>query len=127
MQTLRPAQNRRQRLNGHSSAIISWLLCRERAAARLTMEAQTPGLLILRAEPLPHNVRPQAAGGAEFRHFLKNLIVGIEEERQLRCKIIHVETRVNCSMRISDSVGKRKGNFLTGGPSSLPDVLTPDP
>ena len=83
-------------------------------------------ILILRVETLAHDRCPHTPRGAELCHLFKKLIVGVEEESELRRKIIHVESSVYRRLYILNTIRQCKGNFLHGGAARFTDVIARD-
>ena len=93
VQRLGSAQHRSQRLEGGANNIIVRLLRRKRAARRLSMKAAEPGAWVRGAKSLAHDLRPDFARRPVFRHFLKQIAVGVEKETQARGEFIHRHAR----------------------------------
>src|SRR6185312_4502357 len=81
VQRLRPAADGGEALQGDAHDVVLRLLRGQRDAARLRVEAQLEGALVLRPEALAHDLRPHLAGGAELRDLLEDVVVAVEEER----------------------------------------------
>jgi len=79
---LRSSEHRREGLQSHSHDVVVGLLGRQGHPGRLGMEAQHPRPWITRPEPLARDPGPEPAGRAELRDLLKEVHVGVEEERQ---------------------------------------------
>ena len=58
-------------------------------AGGLGSETAASSIVVLRAEAFLHDARPEAARGAELGHFLEEVVVHVEEERQPRRKVVH--------------------------------------
>src|SRR6266704_6695925 len=87
------AQHRRERLHGHPDDVVLGLLRREHAARGLGVEAQGLRSRIARAELVPHDPGPEPPGRPELRDFLDEVVVGVEEERDLRRELVDPEAR----------------------------------
>ena len=74
VQRLRSAEHRRQRLQRGADDVVLGLLRGEGRSGGLRVEAQHPGFRAPGAEVLAHNVRPHAAGSAEFRYLLEEVL-----------------------------------------------------
>ena len=85
-----------------------------------------PGFGVLRFEALAHDPRPQAARGAELGDFFEQVVVRVEEERQLRGEIVHAQACVNGGLHVGDAVGERESHFLHGGRTGFADVIARD-
>ncbi len=126
MKRLAAAQHRRHRLQRDAHHVVVGLLRGQRRARRLRVEAQRPGARVARAEALFHDPRPEAAGGAEFRHFLDEIVVDVEEEAEPSGKGIDVEPAFHRRIDVSDSVSQGEGDLLRGGAARLADVIAAD-
>jgi hypothetical protein len=76
------------------------------------VEAQLPGALVLRLEPVAHHLRPDLAGGAELGDLLEEVRVRIEEEGDLRRELIDVEAGVDPVLHVLDTVTQRERQLL---------------
>ena len=90
MERLRPAQDRRHRLDRHAHDVVPGLLRGERASRRLGMETKHARLVRLRAETLAHDPRPESPRRAKFGDFLEKMIVHVEEKRNLASDLIDI-------------------------------------
>src|SRR5262245_65103600 len=81
MKRLRPAQDRRQRLDRHSNHVVQRLLGLEGYTAGLGVEAK-PGGLIAGLKALANQPGPEAARGAELGRLLEEIVVAGEEKGQ---------------------------------------------
>src|SRR6185295_6875341 len=95
-------------------------------AGRLGVRAQAAGALVLGAETLAHEGRPQAAGGAELRDFLQEVVVQVEEERQAPRELVDRDATLHARLDVGNAVGKREGELLNGRGSGLTDVVAAD-
>jgi len=57
------------------------------------VEPEGQGTRVAGAEPLAHDPRPQAARRPELRDLLEQVVVRVEEERELRRELVHAEPR----------------------------------
>ena len=92
--TLRPAEDGGQRLQRDAHDVVLRLLGGQRGAGRLRVEAQRPGLSGSAPEALAHDLRPQTPRRAELGDFFQQVVVRVEEERQLRGEIVHIQAGV---------------------------------
>src|SRR4030095_11376079 len=69
---------------------------------------------------------PDAAGGAVLGNLLEEVVVGVEEERQARGKVVHVEAAVYAPLDVGEAVGQGEGEFLRCGGACLADVVAGD-
>src|SRR2546422_6838228 len=83
-QRLGPAQHRCKRLKRGADDVVHRLLGRERAARGLGVTAELEGPRVFRMVPALHLARPQAAGRPELGDLLEEVVVHVEEERELR-------------------------------------------
>ncbi len=77
-------------------------------------------------EALAHDACPQAAGGAELGHLLQEVVVGVEEEGQLRGELVHRQPGPQGGLDVGDAVGQGEGDFLDRGGAGLADVVAGD-
>ena len=96
-----PPRTAAQRLDRDANDVVVGLLRRERAAGGLRVEAQAPAARILGAKAVAHDVRPQAAGGAELGHLFQEVVVRVEEEAQLAGKFVHVSPAAMAALTYS--------------------------
>src|SRR5262249_17842362 len=94
MQGLRPAEYRRQCLNGHADDIVVRMLGSQRRSSRLRVKSKhaRPGTLGMKA--LSHRFRPDSSCRAKFRNLLEEIVVRIEKERNARGKRINFQSAV---------------------------------
>ena len=126
VQRLAAAQNGGQRLHGDAHDVVLRLLRGQRAARRLGVEPEHQRARIPGPEPLPHEARPQPARGAELRDLLEEIVVGVEEERELRRELVDLEPGVQRRLHVGDAVGQREGHLLHRGPARLAHVVARD-
>ena len=101
-----------QGLHGHAHDVVLGLLGGQHAAGGLHMEAQHHRPRIAGMEAVTHDSRPQPARGAELGHLLEQVIVRVEEERQLRGEIVDGQAGGQRRLDVGDGVGQREGHFL---------------
>jgi len=77
-------------------------------------------------ETLLHDVRPHPPGSSELGYFLKQVVVGIEEEGQARSKAVHVKSRLDCRVNVRYAVSQCECNLLHRGASCLAHVVSAD-
>ncbi len=80
---LRSAEDGGQSLERDTHHVVLWLLRGERGASGLRVEAQLPTGGLLRLEAFAHDLRPHPARGAELGDLFEQVIVRVEEEREL--------------------------------------------
>src|SRR5438445_460741 len=85
---LRAACNRGQHLDRHADDVVLRLLRGERRATGLSVEPQRARLRVRRAKALLHDPRPEPPRRAELRHFLEEVVVRVEEEREPRAELV---------------------------------------
>ena len=91
VQRLGAAADRGERLDRDAHDVVLGLLRGERRAGGLGVEAQPQRALVARRVALAHQLGPQPAGGAELRHLLEEVVVGVEEEREPRREVVDRE------------------------------------
>ena len=90
------------------------------------MEAHPPRPRVFRLEPILHDPGPHAPGGSKFGHLFKKIQMGVKEERESWCKLIHVKTPFQGFFRIGDAVCQGKSQFLHGRRSGFPNMVPAD-
>ncbi len=71
-------------------------------------------------------MRPDFARGPVFRHFLKQIAVGVEEETQARGEFIHVHAGALDPLHVFNSVAQGEGQLLHGRRARFANVVTAD-
>ena len=71
--------------------IVHGLLRGQGHSRSLRVEAHQSGALVLSAETIFHDPRPDLAGGAVFGDLLKEVVVRVEEEAQPRPELVDIE------------------------------------
>ncbi len=87
------------------------------------MKAQAHGFSGFGAEFFLHQLRPNTPGGAKFRHFFQQVIVGVEKEGQAFGKDINVHSRIQGRFHIFNTVGQSKSNFLCGSGTGFTNMI----
>ncbi len=90
------------------------------------MEPKRPRARVPGAEALAHQAGPDPAGGPELRHLLQEVVVRVEEERQLGRERVDLEPRGLRRLHVSDRVGQREGDLLHGRRARLAQVVARD-
>src|ERR1700678_4530488 len=126
MEGLAAAYYRGRGLQRYAHQIIFRLLGGERRAGGLRVEAQHQGAGIAGAEAFAQGAGPEAAGGAEFRDLHKQLVVGIEEEGELRREFVHGEAGGDGSFDVGDAIRETEGDFLHVCGTVFADVIAGD-
>jgi hypothetical protein len=91
VQRLRAAEHRRQRLQRDAHHVDVRLATGERAAGGLRVKTQLLRPRAGGAEAVAHDPRPEPAGRAELGDLFKEVVVGVEEERQARREVVDVQ------------------------------------
>ena len=123
MQRLGAAEDGGQGLQRHARHVVQRLLGGGRHAGRLRVRAQPHGLGLLGAEAVPHRGGPDAPGRPQLGDLLEEIVVDVEEERQTRREIVHVEPPLHAGLHVAEAVGEREGELLHGRGAGLPDVI----
>ena len=126
MERLAPAENRRERLDRHPHDVVLGLLGRQHRARRLRVEAQRPRARVAGPEALSHEAGPKSPRGPELSHLLEEVVVRVEEERQLGGELVDPEARRLRRLHVGDRIGEREGDLLHRGTSCLAHVIAGD-
>src|SRR5207245_9547950 len=109
-----------------SDRVVLRLLRGERHARGLGVESELERLRLLRMEPLPHDPRPESAGGAELGDLLEQVDVRVEEERNLRRNRVDAEAAGPSRFQVRNSIREGEPDLLRGGRAGLADVVAAD-
>ncbi len=126
VQALGAAAGRRERLDRDPDDVVLRLLRGQRRAAGLGVEAERERLRVRRAEAVAHQRRPEPPGGAELRHLLEEVVVGVEEEGEARAELVRREARLDRCGAVGDPVRERERELLDGRRAGLSDVVAGD-
>ena len=126
MQRLGSAEHCRERLDGDAHDVVVRLLRGQGATGGLGVEAKHLGFWIFGAETLLHDFCPDAAGGAELGNLFKQVVVGVEEERQARSEFINIHADLDGGVNVGDAVGQGEGDFLHGAGTGFTDMVAGD-
>jgi hypothetical protein len=85
---LRSSEHGGECLQSGADDVVLGLLRGQRRAGGLGVEAEHPGARVLGAELVAHDVRPNAAGGAEFGDFFEEIVMRVEEEGEARSEVV---------------------------------------
>ena len=126
MEGLRAAHDGCRRLQRDADDVVVRLLRREHGACSLGMEAEFHGLVLLRAEAVAHDLRPDATGCTILRDFFEHVVVRVPEEGETAREIVDVESRLDGGIDVGDAVGDRKGNLLGSRGAGFADMVARD-
>src|SRR5260370_39529019 len=112
MERLATTQNGSERLHGHPRDVDERLLGGQRGTGSLAMKAQSARSVRLRAEALQHDCAPHAPCRAKLGDLFDEIVVHIEEKRQLSPQVIDVQPRVDRRLHVSDYGGPSEGELL---------------
>ena len=126
VQALRPSQDRRQRLHGDADDVVLRLLRRQSRAARLRVETHLQRARLLHVEAPRHDPGPDAARRAELRDLLEEIIVRVEEERDLAGDLLDRKRGGARGLEIGDAVREGEGDLLHRRRAGLADVVPAD-
>ena len=126
VERLAAAEDRGERLDGDAHDVVLRLLGGQRAPRRLGMEAQHPRARVPGLEALAHDARPQPAGRPELGDLLEEVVVGVEEERQLRREVVDLLPRIPSGGDVRDAVGQGERDLLHRRAARLADVIAGD-
>ena len=117
VQRLAAAEHGGQRLHGHADDVVLGLLGGERATRGLGVEAQHQRARIAGSEAVAHDAGPEPSRGAELRHLFQEVVVGVEEERELRGEGVDGQAGRERGLDVGDAVGQGEGHLLDRGAS----------
>jgi len=104
-------QHRRQSLQGHAHHIVVWLLRGEEHPAvcvwKRSHHERGSGRRSARASRAPNTPR-----GAVLGDFLKEVVVGVEEEGQAWGKFVYRQAPIESSLDVGHAVGQRESQLL---------------
>ena len=126
VQRLRAPGHRREALQRDAHDVVGRLLCGQRDAAGLGVEAHRLRLRALRVEPVAHELRPQLAGGAELRDLLEDVVVAVEEEGEAGGEVVDAEPGVERRLHVGHAVGERERDLLHRAAALLAEVVAGD-
>src|SRR5208337_4348590 len=126
VQGLRAAKNSSKGLNGGADDVVHRLLRGEGAAGGLRVETQGETARVGGFVPLGHRFVPDPASGAVLGDFLEEIVVGVEEEGELRDELVHGEAAADAPFDVFHAVAEGEGEFLDGGGTSFADVIAAD-
>jgi hypothetical protein len=98
-----------------SKAVLATLLYGSWAvsdARGLGVEAHAQGALVFGPVLLPEHGGPDAPRGAELADLLEKVYVRVEEEREARREVVHVQPRLYAGFHVGEAVGEREGELL---------------
>ena len=126
MERLRAAEHRGERLDRRTHDVVERLLCRERGAHRLGVEAQRERRGVGDRVAVAQDKGPDAPRGAVLGHLLDERRVGGEEERELWCETLDREAAPARGIHVGDRVREREGELLHRARARLADVVAGD-
>ena len=126
MERLRPSQHRRQGLVGYPRHVVLHLLRGEGRAGSLGVEAQAQRGRVLHLEPLAHQARPEPPRRSKLGDFLEQIVVGIEEERDARRYLFHLESGATGCLKVFQRIPQGEGNLLDRRRTRLANVVAAD-
>jgi len=126
VETLSAAEDRCERLIRDPHDVVLDLLGGERRPAGLGVELELRRGGVVRVEPLLDEPRPQPPGGAELRGLLEDVVVRVEEKRELWGERVDVEPGVDRGPHVLEPVRQRERHLLGGRRPRLADVVPGD-
>ena len=90
------------------------------------VEAHQQRALVLRAVGVAQLARPDPAGGAVLGDLLEEVDVRVEEERQPRRELVHVEAALDRVLHVGEAVLQRERQLLLRRRARLADVVAGD-
>src|SRR5258705_8533690 len=76
------------------------------------MKSQHRRARIAGLETFTHNSRRKPQRGAILGNLLEQVVMGVEEERKARGKVINIQTSLQRRFNVSDTVRERESDFL---------------
>ena len=126
MQRLRSAEHSGERLQRHTNDVVVRLLRRERNAGGLGVGAHEKGALVrwvVAALDLPC---PDAPGRAELRDLLEEIVMHVEEEREMRHEVVDVESSRDPPLHVLEPIDESERELLQRGRPGFADVVAGD-
>ena len=123
VEALGAPEYRGERLVGDADDVVFDLLGRQRRARGLGVELQLLGGRLLGVEAFLHQLVPHPAGGPELRDLLQDVVMGVEEERELRREVVDVEAGLDRGLDVLEPVAERERELLGGRRPRLADVV----
>src|SRR6266571_3164429 len=77
-------------------------------------------------KPFANDTRPHATCRAKLRYLFQKIIVTGEKERQSRRENVHVQTSIDGSLHVRQTIGQRERHFLNSGTAGLAHVVSGD-
>src|SRR5215217_9192057 len=124
MQALGATEHGGDGLDGGPDHGVLGLLRRQGGARGLGVEAELEAPLVAGAETVTHYGGPHSPRGPVFGHLLKQVVVGVEEEREPRGELVHLQPGVDRGLHVGYGVRKGESELLHGSRARLPDVVT---
>src|SRR5256885_10747692 len=126
VQRLGPAKHRGERLQRDANDVVVRLLRGERDARGLRVRPQHERALVRRVIAPLDLARPDPPRRAELRDLLEEVVVHVEEEREVRDEVVWVEARCDAPFHVLEAVDERKGQLLERRGTGFADVVTGD-
>jgi len=126
VQALGATHHRRHALHGDTHDVVLRLLCSERAATDLRVEAQQLAGFLLRAVALGHQLVPDAARRPELGDLFEEVVVRVPEEAEPRRERIDIEAGRDGGIDVRDAVGDGERDLLHRRAAGFADVVAAD-
>ncbi len=120
---LHAAERRGERLDRRPHDVVLGLLERERRPGGLRMRPQHHRPRIRRAEPVPHDVRPQPAESAVLGDLLEEVHVRVEDPREPGRELVDADPAIDHRRDVGDRVCDREPHLLRRGAARLAHVV----
>src|SRR4030095_10486106 len=104
VQALSTTKRSSQALESRANDVVERLLRRERDTRGLGVETHPPRGRIAGPERLAHLAGPDAACSTVLGDLLEEIDVGVEEEREPRSEVVHVEPTIDPRLHIGEAV-----------------------
>src|SRR2546423_11437259 len=91
--------------------------------SRLRVETQLKGTRVFRIKTFAHNTRPDSARSPVLCNLFKEIVVGVEEERDTRHKFVNVQPCACAPLHVFNTVAQGESEFLNRRCSGLAYVI----
>src|SRR5205814_10480369 len=98
----------------------------ERTARSLRMRPHEKGALVPRVVTALDLARPDSPRRTELRYLLEEIVMDVEEEREMRHEVVHVEAGCDAPLHVLEPVDEGERDLLQGRRAGFADVVAGD-